>query len=203
MSELPFVFGKGEGGKSEYFKAHFKDGQVEEVDEDGSSHASSDVDDVDDSLSEPEDDSSDQSDEESDGPETKPMIFVFKKGSTLPQRMEQIHRFSSLGNEKKAHGEKVEVAGFEMDGWNLDARPWILIPGAKKLVKSYVEDGLLGAMLYLGAVDQAKKIYCIGYEKYNTKNANVNVNVKSMASVFERSVTRFAETLQKIKGEEE
>jgi hypothetical protein len=51
------------------------------------------------------------------------------------------------------------------DSWRGDARPFAIIPGAKKLFARAIDRGLIGLLIYHDFHDVSRNVYCIAYQK--------------------------------------
>lgn len=108
---------------------------------------------------------------------TAPITIKLKKGFDSFGIKKFIRQIDNFLISRKGLPTKVHVTTEDWKG--KDPRPFMLIPGAKKMFAKFCEAGLLACLVFNGFMQTAQEVYCIAYVKGKAKGEGVefkNVN---------------------------
>jgi hypothetical protein len=131
---------------------------------------------------------------------TAPITIKLKKGFDSIGIKKFIRQIDDFLISRKGLPTKVHVTTEEWKG--KDVRPFMLIPGAKKLFAKFCEAGLLACLVFNGFMQTAQEVYCIAYVKGKAKGEGVefkNVN----GNDFKKHLMLSTKNLHKIPESEE
>lgn len=126
---------------------------------------------------------------------TAPITIKLKKGFDSIGIKKFIRRIDDFLISRKGLPTKVHVT---TEDWkDKDPRPFMLIPGAKKMFAKFCEAGLLACLVFNGFMQTAQEVYCIAYVKGKAKGDGVefkNVDGKD----FKKQLMISTQNLHKI-----